>query len=58
MLEGEMGLVRTDSPDNSLVALRDDLFFRSVFNLAMISRFGPLGFFLMARPRVSDAEKK
>lgn len=54
MVEGGEGLVRTDSPDNPLVALWDDFFFKSVFNLAMISRFGHLGLFLMARPPSSQ----
>lgn len=58
MAEGKEGLVGLRSSEDSLVAYRDDFFFRSVFTLAMIARFGPLGLFLMAHPRGSETEKK
>lgn len=54
MLEGNEGFRGTDSPEHPLVTLRNDIFFKSVFNLAMATRFGPLWWTLMSRPPMSQ----
>ncbi|MES2014759.1 MAG: hypothetical protein V4437_03005 [Patescibacteria group bacterium] len=54
MAEGNEGFGSTSSPENPPLTLQNDIFFKSVFNLAMTARFGPLWWMLMSRPPVSQ----
>ncbi|TAK58653.1 hypothetical protein EPO14_02355 [Patescibacteria group bacterium] len=53
MAEGNEGFESAGSPEHSLVTLQNDIFFKSVFNFAMATRFGPLWWTLMSRPPMS-----
>jgi len=56
MAEGNEGFGGTDSSENPLVTSQNDIFFQSVFNLAMATRFGPLWWTLMSRPPASQGQ--